>query len=101
MNWISRRNMSGSFFLLLLFHTACILAQSLSIKQVTTTEKEAWVTAEFRAVPDSKADFTVELLVNRPLQTMDGFGACFNELGWTALEQLVRRRQATHFKRTV
>jgi glucosylceramidase len=88
MIWISRRNMSVGFFLLLLFHTSCIFAQSLSIKQVTTTEKEAWVTTDFRAVPDSKADFTVELLLNRPLQTMDGFGACFNELGWTALSSL-------------
>ncbi len=44
MIWISRRNMSGGFILLLLFHTACTLAQNLSIQQVVTTEKEAWVT---------------------------------------------------------
>ena len=69
MIWISRRNMSVGFFLLLLFHTECPLAQSLGIQQVTTTEKEAWVTGEFKAARDSKVDHTVELLVNRPLQT--------------------------------
>ena len=88
MIWISRRNMSGGFILLLLFHTACTSAQNLSIQQVVTTEKEAWVNGVFKTEPDSKADFTVELLINKPLQTMDGFGACFNELGWTALNNL-------------
>jgi glucosylceramidase len=37
------------------------------------------------AVSD-KAD--VEVLMNNPLQAIDGFGTCFNELGWTSLSIL-------------
>jgi glucosylceramidase len=35
---------------------------------------------------DTKWD--VEVKVDAPLQTIDGFGACFNELGWTSLSAL-------------
>jgi glucosylceramidase len=35
---------------------------------------------------DTKWD--VEVKVDAPLQTIDGFGACFNELGWTSLSLL-------------
>jgi glucosylceramidase len=35
---------------------------------------------------DTKWD--VEIQVDRPLQEIEGFGACFNELGWTSLSAL-------------
>src|SRR4051812_45613464 len=32
--------------------------------------------------------FDVEVLTDKPMQTMEGFGACFNEMGWDALQRL-------------
>jgi glucosylceramidase len=36
----------------------------------------------------SETGWDVEIQVDTPLQTIDGFGACFNELGWTSLSAL-------------
>lgn len=80
--------MNINLLLLLMFQPAITSAQGLNISQVTTTEKEAWITKEFKSGPATTASQDVELLVNNKLQTMDGFGACFNELGWTALSSL-------------
>jgi glucosylceramidase len=40
----------------------------------------------------------VEVDVMHPLQTVDGFGACFNELGWTSLSALNETDRETIFK---
>lgn len=59
-----------------------------AISWVATTEQAAWQlrpTPEFVALtgmPDIMIDTTVRA------QTVEGFGAAFNELGWTALEHL-------------
>ena len=58
------------------------------VEWVATTEASHW---EFQkgltTVPVSgKPD--VEILSDKPLQTIEGFGACFNELGWTSLNSL-------------
>ena len=36
----------------------------------------------------------VEIQLDTPLQTIEGFGACFNELGWTSLRVASGARQA-------
>ena len=32
--------------------------------------------------------FLYKILLDNPMQEIDGFGACFNELGWTSLSEL-------------
>ncbi|MDR1518335.1 MAG: beta-glycosidase [Dysgonamonadaceae bacterium] len=60
-----------------------------SLEWVATTPDEMWqeqdeTTIEFveLAQPDA------EVFITEPKQVIDGFGACFNELGWTSLSLL-------------
>ncbi len=52
-----------------------------------TTATAPWVTAPLVETMESGAH-GVEIDPSRPLQAMTGFGGCFNELGWTALQTL-------------
>ena len=58
------------------------------VEWVSTTETSQWVIQKglFSKTESTKAD--VEILLDNPLQTIEGFGACFNELGWTSLNSL-------------
>ena len=41
-----------------------------------------------RSLSDPDAKWDVEVQLDAPQQTIEGFGACFNELGWTSLSAL-------------
>ena len=59
------------------------------IKWIVTTQTSQWQskdTATTSLASESKWD--VEAQFQKPLQTIEGFGACFNELGWTSLSTL-------------
>lgn len=53
-----------------------------------TIQSEKWVKGKSQTlkVSDGKADITI--YPNDKLQKMDGFGACFNEQGWEALQSV-------------
>jgi glucosylceramidase len=56
---------------------------------IATTQTSQWQSND--AVTTSLASeskWDVEAQLDKPLQTIDGFGACFNELGWTSLSAL-------------
>ena len=55
---------------------------------VVTTETDPWCTPE-AAVEVTDMDVFPEVLVrtDQPRQEIEGFGACFNELGWTSLSR--------------
>jgi glucosylceramidase len=60
-----------------------------SLTWIATTKTSQWQskdTATTSSASEGKLD--VEVQLEKPLQTIDGFGACFNELGWTALSAL-------------
>jgi len=62
-------------------------AHAQKIEWVSTTAASKWEVHEgLKAEEGSIADALV--FTDRPLQTMEGFGACFNELGWTSLSAL-------------
>ncbi len=62
-------------------------AQTRVIEWVSTTPTAAWVKQSAPAASSTgAADVTVNL--QQPQQTITGFGACFNELGWTSLSAL-------------
>lgn len=74
-------------FLMLLLTTFCSFSQS-KITWISSTEAKQW-----QSHKNIKANLTtgktdVEVLLNKPLQQIDGFGTCFNELGWTSLSIL-------------
>ena len=58
---------------------------------ITTTRQQAWQTA--KCVPSTSAEVNLHLS-NERHQVWDGWGGCFNELGWIALANLPAARRA-------
>jgi len=68
--------------------TTFSLSAQKKVEWVSTTEVSQWeiqkglTTLPVLGKPDAI------ILSDKPLQTIEGFGACFNELGWTSLNSL-------------
>lgn len=62
---------------------------------VVTTETQPWTTPA-APVEVGPADVFPEVLVrlDAPAQEVEGFGVCFNELGWTSLSRLTEEERA-------
>ena len=58
------------------------------VEWVATTTTAPWVAQPGLRTTAATAASDAEINLRRPLQTIDGFGACFNELGWTSLSAL-------------
>ncbi|MBC6989549.1 glycoside hydrolase family 30 protein [Hymenobacter sp. BT491] len=58
------------------------------VEWVTTTPTASWVEQKGMQTAAATGPTDAEINVAQPLQTIDGFGACFNELGWTSLSAL-------------
>lgn len=58
------------------------------VKTVTTDAQNQWVEQEVNTKVEIDDATTVTVETKNKLQKIDGFGACFNELGWDALESL-------------
>lgn len=73
-----------------LFLLVCFVNFANSQKKITawvsTTATASWQTEKIMSSNAGKAD--AEIGLQKPLQTIDGFGTCFNELGWTSLSLL-------------
>jgi len=63
-------------------------AKSSSAKWVSTTLNRPWrdLSARLNAAPQKNPGLFIDSA--NKFQTVDGFGACFNELGWQALSRL-------------
>lgn len=70
---------------ILLLGTNC---KQLKIETVTTTEAEAWRLTDSVIVIKKTNTIDLHIRSNDTLQTIYGFGTCFNELGWTSLLKL-------------
>jgi glucosylceramidase len=55
---------------------------------VATTEASPWKVQNTKSLSASGTATQVEIYTDKPLQSIDGFGSCFNELGWTSLSAL-------------
>lgn len=75
-------------FLSLFLLTANIYAQYTLIEWISTTENESWNCKNNPFISSDKVDIDVTVDTSATLQTIEGFGACFNELGWTSLKAL-------------
>ena len=59
------------------------------IKWIATTQTSQWQSKDAATTSlASESKWDVEAQLEKPLQTIEGFGACFNELGWAALSAL-------------
>jgi glucosylceramidase len=68
---------------------SALAACNSKIEWVASTPDASWQPQDAKSiewVTTDKAD--AEIDVANPLQTIDGFGTCFNELGWTSLSLL-------------
>jgi glucosylceramidase len=74
--------------LLFIIEITNIKAQYSKIEWVSTTEKTPWLKHQAKIVKKPAEKNVVELHVDKSLQTLEGFGACFNELGWISLNKL-------------
>ena len=73
-------------------------AQEKKVVWVSTTQNEHWTTEKAITISKAKTEADVEIATGSPLQTVQGFGACFNELGWTSLSLLSERDREIVFK---
>lgn len=57
---------------------------------VTTTENSPWAEQPdlISALADTIPNIDITILTEKHQQQIDGFGACFNELGWLSLSKL-------------
>jgi O-glycosyl hydrolase len=88
---ISRRTvMKGAAALLVapgfLPRSATAATPAAGVVWYVTTAASPWQRRELATEPGGGADVFVR--TDRPLQAIEGFGACFNELGWTSLAML-------------
>ncbi|CAH8282431.1 glucosylceramidase [Mariniflexile fucanivorans] len=61
-------------------------AQKAKVSWVSTTNENAWVKKKYKPIKSKKAsDISISIDVTKQEQKIDGFGGCFNELGWDAL----------------
>ena|GEM_PF-3735872 len=83
--------------LLVLILFLAVFAQTYSAESnvqqamlVYSTESEKWVQGPEVKVRQTKSPegADIQIFPDQKLQTIDGFGACFNELGWEALLSL-------------
>lgn len=55
---------------------------------VSTTYSNPWQIQPTEELATTTSDKTIDIDVTNTAQTIDGFGTCFNELGWTSLSLL-------------
>ena len=68
---------------------SALVSCSPSVQWVATTSDAAWEAQDLRGLRLVETDSVdAEIDIAHPQQTIDGFGTCFNELGWTSLSHL-------------
>ena len=78
---------------LLLLGAAALMAgcaeKATQVQWTSTSEQTPWTeNSELTAAKSAEATADIVIDVNKTAQTIDGFGTCFNELGWTSLSML-------------
>ena len=58
------------------------------VSWVTTSQTEQWQIQKGLALSPASGNSDADIELNQSLQTIEGFGTCFNELGWTSLSLL-------------
>ncbi|WP_321374811.1 glycoside hydrolase family 30 protein [uncultured Draconibacterium sp.] len=69
----------------LLFCAAC--STKTKVEWVNTTPTTQWKTSQLMATTSTE-NADAEVYTDKTQQVIDGFGSCFNELGWTSLSEL-------------
>ena len=67
---------------------ACTQHRSPAVEWISTTADSLFVSHPGIFMSEFVDSADVEILLDNPMQEIDRFGACFNELGWTSLSEL-------------
>ena len=70
--------------------TACQQGPKVT-EWVATSYETPWQVNATAQVTDAVSDSLVIIDAQKTLQTIEGFGTCFNELGWTSLNELTQQ----------
>lgn len=73
-------------------------AQQTKVEWVSTTQTDHWSAQKSLKPVIAKGIADAEIETTKPLQTVNGFGGCFNELGWTSLKLLSEQDRQGIFK---
>lgn len=74
------------------------LSAQSKVDWVSTSQTEQWKTQETLTTSRAPGNADAEIQISKPLQTIEGFGTCFNELGWTSLNILSAEDRETIVK---
>ncbi|MDE3144226.1 MAG: beta-glycosidase [Bacteroidota bacterium] len=80
--------MIKSIVCLLFTMMVSLLNSQTRIESVNTTKTDQWKTKNNVSIKKFSDKYDVEINSNNRLQTIEGFGTCFNEGGWTSLNLL-------------
>lgn len=83
------------FFLLEMM--ALLSFSQTKVEWVSSTQTELWKRNNELAVTPASDKFDVEINPGNTLQIIEGFGTCFNEVGWTSLSLLSVKDRETIF----
>lgn len=64
------------------------LKTNAQVEWTSTTNDKPWVKSGIKLARLANSTIDATIIPEVKEQTIDGFGACFNELGWTALSLL-------------
>jgi glucosylceramidase len=89
--------MRKSIIISLLLGTGIVCAQKT--EWTSTTKDNPWVREKIISIKKSAVEglCVVEIYPNQKLQSMTGFGGCFNEFGWEALKSISVDKQEKTF----
>jgi len=92
-----KKNSSLLNFIVCLLATSALFAQS-KVEWVATSQTTQWQTQKGIKTSPGIGNPDVEIRLDQPQQTIEGFGACFNELGWTSLSLLSKKDRESILK---
>lgn len=90
-----------SYFRPLFLTAACTLVvscQTRNVEWVSTTFENPWQTVSVEELSEEPADAVIEIDQNVVLGEIEGFGSCFNELGWASLSMLTQEERDGIFR---
>src|SRR5450631_4327515 len=71
-----------------LARAVAVTQRTTAVEWVATTQNSQWQSRSDAVINASAESPDMEVLLDQPQQTIQGFGGCFNELGWDALSSL-------------
>jgi glucosylceramidase len=74
------------------------LAHAQKCEWYSTTEKAPWIKEKKMSFSGKSAQTVIDINPDEERQTMMGFGGCFNEEGWAALQLLSKKEQSMIFR---